>query len=302
MLRFYSVLVGILLILIAGAGCVCEKEEVIVSSPVPSGDGVPIAFTFTDPGGESAERPAIVFIHGWSCDRGYWEEQIPAVADQYQVVTLDLAGHGESGSDRTEWTLDALAGDVVAVADALNIRKMILVGHSLGGPVSLAAAARLSGRVHGIIGVDTLQDAEIIHAPEQINAFIDTFRADFTGACDRLVRSMFTASAGPELIDQVAGDMCATDPQVGIALFEMYAAIDSAAIFRDAGTAVRLINARAEPTNVEGNRRYAPDFDVVYMEDVGHFPMMVHPDEFNQHLTTWITDLEGKSADSKPAG
>ena len=293
MIRFYSILVGILFVLISSTGCGSEKE-MIASSPVPSGDGVPIAFTFTDPGGESMDHPAIVFIHGWSCDHSYWKEQIPAVADRYRVVTLDLAGHGESGSDRTEWTLDALAGDVVAVVDALNLQSVILVGHSMGGPVSLAAAARLSGRVQGVIGVDTLQNAEVDLDPLQVKSFIDKYRADFTGACDSFVRSMFTESARPELVDQVAADMCATDPQVGIALFEMYAKIDTAAIYRNAGTAVRLINAKTTPTNVEGNRRYAPDFDVIYMEDVGHFPMMVHPDEFNRHLTTWIADLEGK--------
>ena len=49
---------------------------------------------------------ALVFIHGWCGDREYWKHQVDAFAGDYQVVTLDVAGHGESGKDRKEWTVD----------------------------------------------------------------------------------------------------------------------------------------------------------------------------------------------------
>src|SRR5690348_10214559 len=39
-------------------------------------------------------EPALVFIHGWSCDSNYWREQVPEFAKKYTVVTVDLAGHG----------------------------------------------------------------------------------------------------------------------------------------------------------------------------------------------------------------
>ena len=42
--------------------------------------------------------PAVVLVHGWSCDRGYWKEQIEYLAPQYRLVLIDLAGHGESGT------------------------------------------------------------------------------------------------------------------------------------------------------------------------------------------------------------
>src|SRR6185369_9062618 len=48
---------------------------------------------------------ALVFLHGWCGDREYWKRQVEEFAADYQVVTLDQAGHGESGKDRKAWTV-----------------------------------------------------------------------------------------------------------------------------------------------------------------------------------------------------
>src|SRR5262245_38661274 len=52
---------------------------------------------------------ALVFLHGWCGDREYWKHQVEPFAADYRVVTLDQAGHGESGKDRKSWTADGLA-------------------------------------------------------------------------------------------------------------------------------------------------------------------------------------------------
>ena len=103
---------------------------------------------------------ALVFVHCWSCDRTFWKYQLAAFADDYRVAAIDLPGHGESGADRDEWTIAGLGDDVARVVEQLGLRRVILVGHSMGGPVSLEAARRLPGRVLGVIAVDTLHNAE----------------------------------------------------------------------------------------------------------------------------------------------
>src|SRR5262249_21572171 len=90
---------------------------------------------------------ALVFLHGWCGDREYWKHQADAFASDYRVVTLDQAGHGESGKKRKHWSIDSLAGDVEAVVKALGLKRVILIGHSMGGPVALMAAKRMPGTV-----------------------------------------------------------------------------------------------------------------------------------------------------------
>src|SRR5437764_14509369 len=124
---------------------------------------------------------ALVFLHGWCGDRAYWKHQADAFAADYRVVTLDQAGHGESGKDRKAWTAGGLAGDVEAVVKALGLRRVILVGHSMGGQVALLAAKRMPETVVAVIGVDTLQNAEVEPPEEGRKKFMEAFEKDFKG-------------------------------------------------------------------------------------------------------------------------
>jgi len=117
---------------------------------VVSGDGVEIAYDVTGAG-----EPALVFVHGWSGRRGHWDQQVETCASAHLVVRIDLAGHGASGLGRDRWTVASFADDVVAVLGAIALGRVILIGHSLGGSVVVAAAQRLGSRVAGVIGVDT---------------------------------------------------------------------------------------------------------------------------------------------------
>jgi pimeloyl-ACP methyl ester carboxylesterase len=286
--------IGLVLILTMLIGCGGAKEpgtakaRRIDDGRVPSADGTTIAYSLDGRG-----DTALVFIHCWACDRGFWSDQIEPFTSDHEVVTIDLAGHGDSGTDRAEWTLASLANDVRAVADELDLQRMVLIGHSMGGPVALMAAPLMPGRVLGVIGVDTLHNAD---EEFDMEAFLRAFEEDFAGACDRFVRGTFGSQADPELISRTAADMCAIDPEIGIELMRQFPDLDLAATLQRAGVPVRCVNAASYPTNIEGNRKYA-DFDAVIMEGVGHFPMFEQPDEFNLLLAQTIEEItaEGDS-------
>ena len=63
-------------------------------------------------------EPAVLLVHGWACDANYWNEQLEALKAHYTVVAINLAGHGGSGSNRSEWSIANYAADVAAVATA----------------------------------------------------------------------------------------------------------------------------------------------------------------------------------------
>jgi sigma-B regulation protein RsbQ len=70
------------------------------SPVVISTDGIPSHYNVQGTG-----ALALVFAHGWGCDRYYWDGHRGYFAPRYRVVTIDLAGHGASGPDRTHWTV-----------------------------------------------------------------------------------------------------------------------------------------------------------------------------------------------------
>ncbi len=91
---------------------------------------------------------AVILIHGWACDANYWNMQFDALKAQYTVVAVNLAGHGGSSANRSDWSIANYAADVAAVAKQIPNAHIVLVGHSMGATVALAAtpAHRAAGQ------------------------------------------------------------------------------------------------------------------------------------------------------------
>lgn len=269
---------------------------------VEAADGVPIVYEVSGPA--EASGPALVFVHCWACDRTYWREQVDVFAADHRVVTLDLAGHGESGGGRETWTVTGLAGDVQAVVEALareeRLERVILIGHSMGGPVSLEAARLMPERVEAVVAVDTLHDADMEFPEEQVNQMVAGFAGDFTGTMDRFVRRMYREEADPATVDWTVKKAQAANREAALALMKDFGTLDFPAMFEAANVPIRAINAAPETpmqyaTAVEANRQYA-DFDVVLMPGVGHFLQLERPAEFNRRLREVLAELEAAAA------
>jgi pimeloyl-ACP methyl ester carboxylesterase len=256
---------------------------------VKSKDGVPIVYDVQGKG-----DIALVFVHCWCCDRGFWDAQIPHFAKQYKVVSLDLAGHGDSGLKRDKWSMESYAADVMTVIKELKLKKMILIGHSMGGPVIAQTAAFMPGKVLGLIAVDTFHNIEHKFSEEQRNQFIGSFKKDFAGTVNGFVGTMFTPKSDPVLKKKVIDSMAVGPVEVGVGSMEAMFAMDLAQVIKSANLDIRCINATAMPTNVEVGKKYARSFKVKYMEEVGHFLHMEKPELFNKLLAEWIDDLVKK--------
>jgi pimeloyl-ACP methyl ester carboxylesterase len=243
-----------------------------------SADGVPIRYRV-----EGSGEPALVFVHGWCCDSGYWKSQVPYFSKGYTVVTVDLAGHGESGLERDTWTTEGFGGDVVAVVEALDLDQVILIGHSMGGPVALEAARRLGGRVLGIVGVDTFQRLGLKAPDELAKSFIKPLEADFHGMTMNFVKGMFLPGTDSALVAWVAGDMSSAPPSVGIGAMKANLAYDPAPALAEIQVPIYSINGSLFPVDIETGKRYA-EFEVRIMEGLGHFPMLEDPEGFNGTL------------------
>jgi pimeloyl-ACP methyl ester carboxylesterase len=252
-----------------------------------SADGVEIHYEARGSG-----KTALVFVHCWSCDRHLWDGQLETFAGDYRVVTLDLAGHGESGRDRKAWTIEAFGDDVAAVAQRLELEHVILVGHSMGGSVILEAARRLPGRVVGLVPVDTLQNVESKNTPDEIDGFLAPLSADYKSAVAKFIRDfMFVPTSDPKLIESIVVQAQAAPPEIAIAALRSTFSYDAASAFHSIKVPIHAINGDKFPTNVEANRRHAPQYRLTLMKGVGHYLMLERPEEFDRLLRETLGSL-----------
>lgn len=241
-----------------------------------------------------AGEPAVVLIHGWSTDSNYWREQVPALKQRYTVVTVDLAGHGGTDANRTEWTMERFGQDVAAAVAPIPNRQLVLVGHSMGGPVAIEAARLLKSRVIGIIGVDTFKTIGApVPSAAQLDSLLKPFEANFIGHTREMVAGHFFAPGGnAQLAQKIAYDMSLSPPKVAIPALRAVLEYDFTAPLKEIDVPIVAINSDlGEPVNELRIRKVLPKFRAVVISGDGHFLMMEDPARFNPALETEVQAL-----------
>ncbi len=249
-------------------------------------DGVTLVYSVCGAG-----EPALLFVHGGLADRTFWDAQLQAFGGRYKVVALDLAGHGESGSNRTKWGMPEFGADVKAVADAEGLKKVILFGNSLGGPVAVEAALLMPGRVQGVVGVDTFQSLDYSASQDEARQRAEAFRDHYAESVKVMVKMLFHPDADPAVVAEAERRMQMTPPAAAYAIFLSLADYVPAVSARKLTVPLRAINGDLYPTDVVGVRKTVPDFEVIVMKHMGHYPMLERPDEFNADVAKVVAGL-----------
>ncbi|WP_139488133.1 non-ribosomal peptide synthetase [Brevibacillus dissolubilis] len=239
---------------------------------VLSHDGVPISYEVTGSGSEW-----LVLVHGLGCNSSFWAKQVEYFSNKYRVVNIELAGHGNSGGNREKWTIEAYAHDVASVINQLGLTSVVLVGHSLGGPVIVEAQHHIRSRVIGLIGVDTLHNvAPKPMTDEQLEMYLDSY---FNGGAE--TKDMFLPDADPALIRLVDSVRESVGQEVLQESFREMV-IHMPSVSGKLHAPLTLINSSSwVPTNLHVAKRYG--IHVESIENVGHFSMLEAPGMLN-HL------------------
>jgi pimeloyl-ACP methyl ester carboxylesterase len=285
---FHILILSLMLLLITVGDAKAEAKWPHIAL---SKDGTPISYEVYGEG-----EPALVFVHGWSCDARYWRAQVPHFSKNHRVMVLDLAGHGHSGMARTKYTMAAFGEDVRSVAEAAGgDKRVILIGHSMGGSVIAEAARLMPDRVIGLIGVDTLENIEYPMTSEEFKKMIAPLEKDFRAGSREFVKGMILPQTDPKLRDWILADMSAAPPAVALSamtgMMDQYITGEAARIFEKIRIPVISVNGDLWPVNFEANRRHMASYQAIVLPKADHFLMMDRPEEFNRALSKGIRML-----------
>jgi len=231
----------------------------------------------------------VVLVHGWTCDETSWQGQIPAISQKYRVITLDLPGHGKSGSPKDgKFSVDQFARAIEAVRIEAKLDKAVFAGHSMGTPVVREYALKYPQRVAALVLVDGLVLVAGSTRPFPMGTMTGP---EGLKARENLIRSMFSAATTPRLQKQILQMMM--DTKEATAAGAMQATWDSSWWKNDVilVPVLGLYADRSGLADKAGLNRLYPKLEYHEIAGTGHFLMMEKPQEFNRLLTDFLAKV-----------
>ena len=241
---------------------------------------------------------ALVFVHGWLCNRSFWKDQIKHFANDYTVVAIDLRGHGQSSSEIENLSINAFAQDVIAVTSSLGLSDVTLVGHSLGGLVVLETARLNVIDLQGVVVVDELEGEDLFYSYfYKIGAWL-MLKFGYDGVIDSMVEELYKSPATNDLAKEISEAMKEAPSVIGInSLFGEGHYLDYinnhiSEALEDVSIPIAIFNAGDAPPK--------HNFDSVNQEllvtkgipNTSHFLMMEQSTEFNELLESILEEFK----------
>ncbi|MFC5704376.1 alpha/beta fold hydrolase [Cohnella faecalis] len=244
----------------------------------------------------------IVLLHGYCGSHRYFEEILPILSAKYRVIVPDLRGHGSSSATEGVYKMEQLADDLDVLLDAMQLSKVFLFGHSLGGYVTLAFAQRHRERLlgYGLLHSTSLPDT----GPGKTGRLkaVDQIRTGgISPFVDELIPKLFAKDHRETMKGKInfakeIGYGTAPQGAIGCAL-GMRERSDRTNVLEMPDLPVLLLAGEKDDI-ITPDRRFPilkpkPHLTQVTLKGVGHMGMLEAPQEFADALISFIAANEG---------
>jgi pimeloyl-ACP methyl ester carboxylesterase len=234
-------------------------------------------------------RAPIVFVHGWCCDHRYFAPQYGHFAARHHVVAVDQRGFGASDKPQQKYTIEGFADDLAWLCRELGLTKPAIVGHSMGGAIALATAARHPDLPRAIALCDPAIFFPSFMA-SAIQPFLDALASPgFKEAATQFAdQRLFIRADDPTMRARIVAEMGETPQHVMSTAFQSIMSFDSESAAKACKVPALLID--AEPPVCERARFKAacPQLQFASTAGAGHFHQLLVPDQVNAMLERFL--------------
>jgi len=249
------------------------------------------------------DRPAIVFAHGFGCDQNMWRYVAPRFADRYQVVLFDHVGAGASDlgayDDDRHSSLDGYASDLLEVLEALDLRGVVFVGHSVSAMIGVLAAAREPERFDRLVLVGPspryLDDEGYVggFSKADIDDMLASLESNYLGWASGMAPVIMGNDDRPELGAELTESFCRTDPRIARQFARVTFLSDNRDDLGKVDLPTLVIQCSDDviaPTSVgEYVAAAMPRAEMVLIRATGHCPNLSAPDETAEAIEAFLS-------------
>ena len=245
----------------------------------------------------------MVFAHGFGCDQNMWRFITPAFVDDYRIVLFDYVGSGASDlktySESRYGSLDGYAEDLLDVCQALDLRDVVFVGHSVSCMVGILAAIQEPHRFSQLILVGP-SPRYVDDAPDYLGGFersdieglLEMMDKNYMGWARFLAPNVMKNPERPELSEELEQSFCSTDPRVARQFGKVTFLSDNRKDLVDVTTPSLILQCSEDmlaPLEVgDYLHRHLQGSTLRVMKATGHCPHMSHPDETIQLMREYL--------------
>jgi len=225
----------------------------------------------------------MLFAHSYAGSSEHWDAQLPHVRRRRRAVAMDLRGHGHSDPPPDgDYSVTALAEDIAAVADALELKRFVLVGHSMGGAAASAYVGKHPKRVAGLVLVGSPGKAD----PKQKQQVMGALQADYDKTMAGYWASLLEG-AQPDVRETLEAGMRSVKREASLAMIAALFDYDPLPALKSYDGAKLIIDTvHGEGPTALHNQM--PDIARKVIPDTSHWPHMDKPQEFNRLLDEFL--------------
>lgn len=241
-------------------------------------------------------KAPLLFIHGLGASTQDWEYQRDVFAKNYQVILVDLRGHGQSDKPNMPYSIPLFAQDIAQLLKTLALFPTHVVGHSLGGMVALQLVLDFPELVKSLTLVNSAPMVSFPSLGSRVGFYLRTLNVKLFGMrflSMQLAKMLFPKPEQASLRDTFIERWCQNDPQ---------AYLNALAAFSDWNVMARLYQLKAPTLVVSADQDYTPvAFKQFYLKMIPQAELVIIPDSrhitiidqavaFNQALADFLKD------------
>ncbi len=234
---------------------------------------------------EKKTQNAMIFIHGAGESSYIWKEQMASLDLDYSLVALDLPSHAKSAEFK-KISLDLYVDTISGLVEHLHLKKLILVGHSLGGAIAQSYYFKFKQEVVALILCATgarLRVSQVI---------FDSIKNDYSEYLKTVPIGAFYRKTPKEIIDDFIEEISKIEPEIAYNDFSLCNEFDTMNKIRQIRAPTLILCGNADKLTPQKYSLYLEskikDSKLVMIKNAGHMLMLEKPEEVNYAIQEFI--------------